>query len=98
MTTLGYVVLTRHPAPRTEHGWTYTALSAIFPTLTQAQNVYESRRTQGDYVIAEITAYTTEKPPWPDLSEPVQQPAVDLDAIHERLPLTRARPRRRPKT
>lgn len=31
MTTLGFVVLARFPAPRTEHGWTYTPVTAVFP-------------------------------------------------------------------
>jgi hypothetical protein len=44
---IGYFVVTRHPAPRTHHGWTYTPLSAIISgpnAPARVQNPYNARK------------------------------------------------------
>ena len=53
--TLGYIVLNRIPAPRTEHGWVYEPIGSVCADLVVAESKWESaKQRHADVVVAEL--------------------------------------------
>ena len=74
---IGYVVLARRPNPYKEHPWDYETVGPVYAVLERLRDAMatfpddfrKQDNLEVEYVVGEVSAMSTEKPPWPEITE-----------------------------